>query len=353
MDGINILALNSRYSNYMSFITRILTFLTFMAQATWVGIRHTGKADVILATSTPLTVGIPGYLISLWKRVPFVFEIRDLWPEAPIQMGALRNPVVIALARLLERFLYRVARHVVTLSPGMLDALIKMKVPKAKLSMIPNSSDIDIFTPRPPDPLVADRYGVRHQFVVSYAGAMGMANGLDVIIETARILQSRGERHIHFLLIGDGRERPKLEAMSRQYNLQNVTLLAPMSKTELAQTLPISDLCLTVFAPYPVLETTSPNKFFDALALGRPILVNYGGWVKDLLEQHNAGVAVASNNPDEIAQAILALRSQPELCAEMGRNARRLAETQFARDILAEQMEAVLTAAVSNSKGRS
>jgi len=353
MDGIEVLALNSKYSNYMSFFKRIAAFFSFMFRSTWVGMHRVGDIDVVLATSTPLTVGIPGYLVSLWKRVPFVFEIRDLWPEAPIQMGALRNPVAIGLARWLERFLYRVAVHVVTLSPGMLDALKEMGVPTTKLSMIPNCSDTDIFVPRPPDPQIVDRYGVTGKFVVSYAGAMGMANGLQVIVETARILQNSGETDIHFLLIGDGSERPKLDALLQKYKLQNVTLLAPIPKMELAQFLPMSQLCLTIFAPFPVLETTSPNKLFDALALGRPVLINYGGWAKFLLEEHNAGVAVPSNNPEEIAQTIIKLRSQPELCAEMGRNARHLAETEFARDMLAERMEMVLKAAVSNHKVRS
>jgi glycosyltransferase involved in cell wall biosynthesis len=344
VDGIAFIAVPTPYSNYMSFPRRIAAFFSFMLRSTWVGLRQAGPLDIVFATSTPLTVGIPGYVISRVKRVPFVFEIRDLWPEAPIQLGALRNPVAIWLARWLERFLYRAAHHVVTLSPGMQDALVSMGVPQHKLSMIPNCSDVDIFRPQGPTPEIRARYGLEGKFVLAYSGAMGMANGLSVIVETARELQSQGATDIQFVLIGDGKERPHLEELAAQYDLYNVTFLKPLPKLELAEFMPLADICLTIFAPFPVLQTNSPNKMFDALALGRPVLINYGGWMQEVLERHQAGVAVPSNDPREIAESILALRSQPERLAEMGRNARRLAEEAYDREKLAQQLEDVLVA---------
>ncbi|MCD6520769.1 MAG: glycosyltransferase family 4 protein [Anaerolineae bacterium] len=349
IEGIRVFYIRTDYSNYLSFRQRLLTFLRFMFWATWVGLRHTPSADVVFATSTPLTVGIPGYVISRLRRIPFVFEIRDLWPDAPIQLGVLRSRPLILLARALERFLYRAAQHIVTLSPGMFASLAERGIPSAKLSMIPNCSDLDLFQPREPDPSWLARLKLEGKFVASYAGAMGMANGLDVVIETARILQVEGEREIHFLLIGDGKERPSLEERAQKYGLPNVTFLSPLPKEELAHLLPISNICLTIFAPYPILETCSPNKFFDALALGRPVLINFGGWMKELLEEYQAGVAVPSSDPAEIAVTLRTLREQPERLQEMGRRARALAEERFDRDKLARQLEAILKMVVEGT----
>jgi glycosyltransferase involved in cell wall biosynthesis len=347
IDGIDVLVIDTSYSNYMSFRRRIVAFFAFMVWATWVGLRYVGRVDVVFATSTPLTVGIPGYLLSRWKRAPFVFEIRDLWPEVPIQIGALRNPLSIALARGLERFLYRAAVCVVTLSPGMYDALVQMGVPKSKLAMIPNCSDLDIFQVSAPNAELLTKYHLQGKFVLTYAGTMGMANGLDVLVEVARILQERSQTDIHLLLVGDGKERPCLEALAARYQLHNTTLLPAMSKLELAGLMPLSDICLTIFAPLPVLQTNSPNKLFDALALGRPVLINFGGWMQKVLEAHNAGIAVPSNDPQELADKIIELHAHPELLAEMGRNARALAEVEYDREKLCRQLESVLLSAAS------
>lgn len=347
IEGIDLLLIQCPYSNYMSFRRRLVAFFAFMIWATWVGIRYVGQVDVVFATSTPLTVGIPGVLLSWWKRAPFVFEIRDLWPEAPIQLGALRSPLLIALARGLERFLYHVAKHIVTLSPGMYDALAQTGISKSKLSMIPNCADLDLFQPRGKDPQLLAKYNLQGKFVLTYAGAMGIANGLTTLIKTAKLLQERGESDIHLLLVGDGKERPHLERLASECQLSNITFLPPVSKLELAKLLSLSDVCLTVFASLPVLETNSPNKFFDSLALGRPVLINFGGWMRDVLERHNAGIAVPSNDPEELATKIIQLRSQPELLAEMGRNARGLAEREYDRDKLAQQLEEVLSSIVS------
>ena len=182
---------------------------------------------------------------------------------------------------------------------------------------------------------------------------MGIANGLTALVETARILQERGENSVHLLLVGDGKDRPHLESLAADYQLHNITFQPRMSKLELAKLLPLSDVCLTIFASLPVLETSSPNKFFDALASGRPVLINFGGWMKEVLERHNAGVAVPSNDPEELAAKIIELRSRPELLAEMGRNARALAEGEYDRDKLARQVEAVLLSIVSRYGRRS
>lgn len=350
VDGIEVLRIDTAYSNTMGMARRLLAFVSFMFWAAWAGLFYAGPLDVVLATSTPLTVGIPGFWVAWWRRVPFVFEIRDLWPQAPIDLGALRQPLLVAAARALERWLYRVARRVVTLSPGMAQALEAMGVPSRKLAMIPNCSDTDLFQPGPADAQLVEKYATEGRFVLIYAGAMGQANGLSSLIETARRLQQRGDGRFLFLLVGDGQERPRLEDLAQRYGLTNLRLLSPMPKSELAQFLRLSDVILAWFAPYPVLATGSPNKLFDGLALGRPILINFGGWLQPVLEEHEAGVAMPSDDPEDLAQAILDLAGDSQRLAAMGRNARRLAEERFARDLLSDQMEYLLSQVVSEDR---
>lgn len=352
VDGIDVLTVPTRYSQSMSFARRILAFVAFMVRATWAAFFRVGRVDVVFATSTPLTVGIPGYLASLQKRVPFVFEIRDLWPEAPIQLGALRHPVPIAAARWLEKALYRAARRIVTLSPGMLAALRDMGVPEGKLAMIPNCCDLDLFTAARADAALRARYGLRDEFVVIYAGAMGRANGLEVVIEAARVLQQRGQKSVIVLLVGDGSEHPSLVRLATEYALGNLRFVPSMPKVEFAEFMRVADVCLTIFAHYPVLQTNSPNKFFDSLALGRPVVINYGGWMQQVLERERAGIAVPSNDPDHIADAVIALRDQPDLAAEMGRNARRLAERDYDREVLSRQLLDLLQDVVAQAGSR-
>ena len=171
---------------------------------------------------------------------------------------------------------------------------------------------------------------------------MGLANGLLGVIEAASILQARGDDDTRLMLIGDGSQRPALEQAIKERSLHNVTLLGAMPKTNLADTLRISDAILVSFAPYPVLETCSPNKLFDGLALGRPILINYGGWMQALIEGHGVGMAAASGRPEELADIILAVARDPQRAAEMGRRARSLAEERFDRNALAAELLTIL-----------
>lgn len=346
IDGIRIRSVRVAYSNYMGVWRRMASFATFMLGATWLAVTA-GKHDVVFATSTPLTVGIPGWAASALTRVPFVFEVRDLWPEAAIQMGAIsRTGVIGRVAKVLERFLYRRSAHIIGLSPGMVDGVVAEGIPAQRVHMVPNSSDLDLFSPGDKDPELVERFGVDGKFVVGYAGAIGPSNAVeDNVPEAARALHEAGRDDIVFLIAGDGKSLPVLE--ERTAGLPNVKIVGSMPKAEVPRFTRTADTLMVLFADKPILATNSPNKFFDGLATGRPMIVNSAGWTKGLVEDHECGLYFPAENGQALAAAITRLADDPALRAELGSNARTLAEKEFARDILAAKVFSVLESATS------
>jgi glycosyltransferase involved in cell wall biosynthesis len=293
----------------------------------------------VFATSTPLTIGIPALVASKYHKAPLVFEVRDLWPEAPIQLGALRNKFVISLARLLERVIYRSSAHVVALSPGIREGIISGGVAEERVTVIPNASDLGLFTPDADGSDFRARLGVNGQFVCSYFGAMGEANDLMQVVNAAKLLQERGEKGVAFVLHGKGKRRPALEAFCKDHKLTNVFFSDPIpDKNAIARLAAASDACMTIYKNLPVLYTCSPNKLFDTFAAGRPAIVNSPGWLKELVEENEAGFFVRPDDAAHLAERVLYLRDHPETARSFGRNARRLAEERFDRVKLAAQL---------------
>jgi glycosyltransferase involved in cell wall biosynthesis len=321
VDGIEVVGVRGAYSDYMratamSNLGRMAAFARFAAGATLAALRGP-RPDVIYATSPPLTMALPALVAALRWRAPLVFEVRDLWPEAPIQMGALRNPLAQRLARTLERFVYARSARLIALSPG-----IQAALPPGRTTLVPNSADLDLFDPAPPG----------GPFQVAYFGAMGEANDLTAVVEAARLLPD-----VPFVLMGDGKRRAELQRSAPP----NVHFRSG-GKTDVARLAAESGACLTVFKDVPVLATNSPNKLFDTLAAGRPAIVNMDGWMRELVEANDAGVYVRAGDAADLAEKVARLRDNPGEARRMGENARALAEREFARDDLAERALAVL-----------
>ena len=321
VEGIEVVGVRGAYSNYMratamSNLGRMLAFARFALGATLAAVRGP-RPDVVYATSPPLTMALPALAASLRWRAPLVFEVRDLWPEAPIQMGALRNPLARRLARALERFVYRRSARLIALSPG-----IQAALPAVKTTLVPNSADLDLFDPAPPG----------EPFQVAYFGAMGEANDLTAVVEAARLVPD-----VTFVLMGDGKRRAELERAAPE----NVRFRSG-SKADVARLAAESNACLTVFKDVPVLATNSPNKLFDTFAAGRPAIVNMDGWMRELVERNDAGVYVRAGDAAGLAERIAWLRDHPAEAERMGRNARELAEREFGRDELAGRALRVL-----------
>jgi glycosyltransferase involved in cell wall biosynthesis len=346
VDGIDVLYLNVPYANQYPKPVRLASFTAFTVAATVAGALER-KPDVVFASSTPLTIGIAGLATARMKRVPFVFEVRDLWPAVPVSLGALKSVSAVRSAEWLERQLYAGSARIVVCSEGTLEELRSRGIQEEKLVLIPNAADLDVFRPDVVDEEFRDGHGLDGRFVALYAGAMGPANGLDQLVDAADALRRWGDQRVTIVALGDGGERPRLEERARELGLTNLLFLPPVSKEELAGIVGAADVTLTIFAPFPILETNSPNKFFDSLAAGKPVVVNLDGWLRRLVEENDAGVWVPAGNAEALAGALSTLSANPDGVARMGRNARSLAEREFGRDEMADRLARTLEEAAA------
>lgn len=341
VDGIRVLAVDEPYSNKMSFARRVLAFGRFASSAARLvaGL----DADLVFATSTPLTVGIPGMKGARRLRVPFVFEVRDLWPELPIAMGIIRNPAIKWYLRNLERRIYRAARHLIGLSPGICDGIAAAGIPRDRITMIPNGADNDLFHPSH-DPLDDPRFGAKDEFKLVFTGTHGLANGLHAVLDAIAVVKKRGVRGVRFVFIGGGGQKEELVKRSQDEGLAGlISWVSHVPKTELAQVLPKMDVGMQILKNVPAFYFgTSPNKFFDYLACGIPVLNNYPGWLANMITEHQCGKAVPPDDPAAFADAVVWFMERRDQLEPMGARGRQLAETQFDRDLLAAKFIQVL-----------
>jgi glycosyltransferase involved in cell wall biosynthesis len=354
IEGISVVAIAAAYNDPqvgtgMSGSQRMLKFYQFAWSVCRIG-KKLPAPDVVFATHTPLTIGLAGLALGQHFKVPFVFEVRDLWPEALVNVGALKNPPAIWWLQRMAKKIYTGANHIVALSPGMKEGIVRAGVPAGKVTVIPNASDLDLFGPDIDGSVERQRLGLGDKFAAIYFGAMGLANGLEYVIEAARILAERRNNHIVLVLHGSGGKRAELEKMASEYELTNVIFsnLVP-DKEQVARIVAGCDVCMTVYRAAKE-NTWSPNKMFDALAAGKPVLINVPGWLGETIENNNCGKCLDANRPGMLADVLQELAADPELCRQMGKNARKLAEREFDRVKLANHLENVLIEAVSGTK---
>lgn len=341
VDGIEVIELCLPYSNYDGFVKRALTFLRYAWRSSKLALQL--DYDLLFATSTPLTAGIPGILMKPFRRKPFVFEVRDLWPELPREMGVITNPVVLKAMDVLEWLSYRSADACIGLSPGIVRGITRRGVTNDSVSMIPNGCDLELFTPALKTK-VEDIPGISEgDFLAIFCGAHGIANGLDAVLDAARVLKRRGEQNIKILLVGDGKLKPRLQQRAKDESLDNCIFCRPIPKHQLSKLTASVDVGLMTLANVPAFYYgTSPNKFFDYIASGLPVLNNYPGWLAEIIAENDCGVAVPPDDPEAFADALVLLRDDPERRSKMGGNARGLAEREFDRADLSGQFAAFL-----------
>lgn len=342
VDGIEVIELNLPYQNQMGFISRLMTFAKFAISSTLIALKE--PTDIVFATSTPLTAGIPGIAARWLRRKDFVFEVRDLWPELPKAMGVINNPILLWLMSLLEQISYKSADRLIGLSPGIVNGIIDKGIDVSQVQMIPNGCDLDLFTSpidawRPPN--VRD-----DQLLAIFTGTHGRANGLDSVLDAAVMLKKWNRDDICFALIGAGSEKQRLMQRALEANADNIIFLDPIPKGMLPAVMEGADIGLQILQDVPAFYNgTSPNKFFDYISAGLPVLNNYPGWIARLISEEECGFSVVPNDPLAFADKMVFASENRHVLKIMGLNARRLAEKKFDRKQLSEMWVAWVTSA--------
>jgi len=322
---------------HRSFAYRVINFISFMASSFLIGLR-VKNVDLIWGTSPPIFQGFTAWALARLKGVPFLFEVRDLWPAFAIAVGVLRQPILIKLSEWLERFLYLRARLVVVNSPGFIQHVQSRGARQVEL--VPNGTDTSMFNPSVDGTQFRQAHGFDEKFIVLYAGAHGLSNDLGVVLDAARILLSR--KDILIVLLGDGKDKPALQTRAIHEGLDNVIFLSPIPKVEMPSALAAADACIAILQPLELYKTTYPNKVFDYMAAGKPVLLAIDGVIREVIENGAAGIPIPPGNPDALANAILSCADNPELTRQMGKQARDYVVTHFDRSDLASKFIDIL-----------
>ena len=331
IDGIDVVQISMPYSNNDGIGKRSWIFLRFARKAIRIAMKE--NYDLLFATSTPLTDGLPGIAAKWFRKKKFVFEVRDLWPELPKALG-MKNPFLLWGMSVLEKCSYHAADACVGLSPGICEGIIRRSQKGKPVAMIPNGCDLDLFAPSPDKPEVIP--GVKPTDTVAvFTGAHGVANGLDAVLDMAKVLRDKNRDDIKLVFVGEGKMKSYLMERAAMENLSNCIFLGNMPKKELSDVMSRADIGMMVLANVPAFYYgTSPNKFFDYIASGLPVVNNYPGWLADLINANHCGIAVKPEKPELFADAVIQMAEHPEMRKEYGKNARALAEREFARDLL-------------------
>lgn len=335
LEGISVHVLPVAYSHMMSFRRRAQSFISFYRKALRIGKSLKG-IDLVLAYSAPLSVGQLGAKLAHHHQCPFVFEVADVWPDVPIGMGIIsQNWLGNFLLRRADK-IYAAADTICCFSEGMKDQICAHQIPQNKVHVVHNGAATDQinFVKRNPDP---------NKVEVIYAGTTGVANDLSQLIQAAKILEDQGHTQLHFTLLGKGNDYPNVKATADQLKVKNLTFLDTLPRDQVAGFLAKADIGIVSFAPHPVLEANSATKFYDYLASGLPIVLNYEGWQADYLYQHQCGLFSPQGNILAFAQNILKLAQEPELRQQFAQRGRQLAEQKFDRALLAQKMLDLMT----------
>jgi glycosyltransferase involved in cell wall biosynthesis len=335
--GIEILRAYTYPALHRSFAHRVLSFLSFMVSSFLVGL-NVRRVDLVWGTSPPIFQGATAWALARLKRVPFLFEVRDLWPAFAVAVGVLRQPLLIRASEWLERFLYRRADQVVVNSPGFIEHVQARGA--RRVALVPNGADASMFEPEADGSSFLQAHNLGGKFIALYAGAHGLSNDLGILLEAAGQLLDRPE--IAIVLLGDGKEKPALTARASDLGLTNVHFLPPVPKTEMCQALAAAQACIAILKPIPMYATVYPNKVFDYLAAGRPVILAIEGVIRQVVEEAGAGIPVQPGDASALAQAIRRLADDPLAGRVMGRRGRLFMETNFDRPVLAGRLAALM-----------
>lgn len=352
MDGIQLKVLQVPYSNRLSYLKRIKAFIDFAIRSIIQTVQE-DSVDLIFATSTPLTIALPGIIGKIRHQCPLVFEVRDLWPELPIAVGALKNPFLIYMAKLLEKKAYQHSSRVVALSPGMAEGVTAVGFPPENISIIPNCCDVDLFRV---DASAGEEFLQAHPYLrggdlVCYCGTLGMINGVDYLVRIAAEMRGRNPK-IRFVITGGGAKKEAVIAEAQRCGVwqKNLWLLPQLAKKDVPNLLSATTLATSFVIDLPQLWNNSANKVFDALAAARPVAINYQGWQADFLQKSGAGIVMPANDAGQAAWTIDEFLRDKEKCHRARQAAAHAADTIFNRNFLAGRLVALLEDTVRGGK---
>lgn len=340
-EGITIIRPPVYAALHRSFFHRVLNFLSFMLSSFWAGLR-VKDIDLVWGTTPPLFQGLTAWALARLKRVPFLFEVRDLWPAFAIAVGVLNNRFLIWASEWLERSLYTSADLMVINSPGFREHVETLGANPVYL--VPNGADTTMFHPEKRGTAFRAAHQLEGKFIALYAGAHGMSNDLDVLLDTAALLRDTPELVV--VLLGDGKEKSNLQARAVQMGLENVVFIPPLPKDEIPDAIAAADVCIAILKPIEMYKTVYPNKVFDYMAAGRPVLLAIDGVIREMVEIAQAGIAVPPGNPHAIAETLQTFESDRQLGPSLGKNGRAYVEGHFDRAALADRLLEIMTGLV-------
>jgi len=347
-NGVKIIRVWVKASPEKRFHNRIWFYLSYMLNSSLAGLLLSrNRYDIIIATSPPLFVGGSALCLHYLKRIPFIFEVRDLWPESAVKLGEIRNKNLINFATKFEDMCYSHAQKIIVVTNGIYQNLINRGIEQEKLMLIQNGANIDLFRYKPvAREQIRKKLALEDSFVVIYAGIFGIAQGLETMISTASLLQDF--HNIHFLMVGEGPTKNNIEQMIRYENLTNVTILPEQPTNVISEYLSAADVSVVPLRKLELFKGALPTKIFDSWACERPLVISIDGEARDLLEKAQGGVYASPENPVELKEQLLYLRENQTLREKMGKNGRKFTEKYYSREILAKKLEITLRESVNS-----
>ena len=350
MDGVQVHRVWTYIAPNKGFLRRTLDYMSYMFSAALVSLRLP-RPDVIVATSPQFFCACAGFLASKIKRAPWVFELRDLWPESIVAVGAIRNPLVIGALEAIELFLYDDSEHIVSVTKAFRKNLVGRGVDSNRVEVVTNGIDPNMWGGLTKEAARAELDLPEDQFIASYIGTHGMAHNLETLLGAAEAL--RDEEEIHFITAGDGAEFENLKQLRREKGLDNVTMLGQVPREQARLYLHASDASLVLLRDSDLFKTVIPSKIFEAMAAGNPVLLGVDGEARAIVEDAQAGVFIEPENAEELARTTLRLKESPERCQELGQNGREAVRKRFDRKKLANKMlNCLQSASVDHEVGR-
>lgn len=336
-----VVSTKTKYSQKMNFFQRIYSFIHYLIKSIFLGNKEK-DINIIFATSTPLTIGVPALILKKIKKARLIFEVRDVWPDIPIELGFIKNKIIIKFLKWLEMKIYKESNFIIVASEGMYENLVKKGVPSDKIAVIHNISNIYLY-----DNITQEesrnekkKYFLEKDFICIHPGTMGFVNGLDYILDVGKILQKK-DSEIKFLLVGEGKEKEKLKKRIIDEGIENIDIIDSVPKAQVVKLIKMSDLGIMITKKSKILEDNSANKFFDFLAASLPIVINYGGWQKKVLEDNGVGYSCSADNPNDMAEKILMIKNSADILG-MKQNSYKLAKEKYSREVACKKLDFII-----------